>query len=355
MNRLNEFDIPQRPRFHGGSTEVGVHVLSEHVFCPRATILALEMGPDNGEEGQEQEQQRGPRLAGLFDYDAHRFAEAIQGAWNDVRLWATLSASAAILTLGVWRLWSPMAGLIGTLPFFLCLARLWELSSELIDLIRERAVFLAAPPLNIDLASTEIQKVNWWSLRKAGFDCLKPVDAFRDPESRLIGKPWRMLVKGTALRIPVIRKHRGDPIWRPQHRVRISAYCRLIETCQGGESPFGILMFAGTYECLIIPNTVVDQSKFDEALRNVREFLHGFELSRAAPMPPTDSRCRGCHLGQPRRFAAGVTQTTLGGIAKEPFRTQAADGELYHCPCGDLFEWVPPHDDALKLRIAQRR
>ena len=45
----------------------------------------------------------------------------------------------------------------------------------------------------------------------------------------------------------------------------------------------------------------------------------------------------------------------LDGIAKEPFITKATDGGLYHCPCGDLFEWVPPHDDALKLRIAARR
>ena len=66
-----------------------------------------------------------------------------------------------MLILGVWRLWSPMAGLIGTLPLFLCLARLWDVSSRLIDLIRERAVFLAAPPLNVDLASTQILEVNW--------------------------------------------------------------------------------------------------------------------------------------------------------------------------------------------------
>ena len=353
MNRLSDFDIPQRPRFHGGPTEVGVHVLSQHVFCPRAAILALEMGKDNGEEGQEQE--GGPRLAGVFDYDLHRFAEAIQSAWHEVRLWATLVAAATILVFGLWRLWSPLAGLVGTLPLFLCLARFWDLSSRLIDLIRERAVFLSAPPLSVDLTSTEIQEVNWWSLRKAGFDCLKSVDAFRDPESRLVGKPWRLLVKGTSLRIPVVRKHRGDRIWRPQHRVRISAYCRLIETCQGGESPFGILMFSDTYQCLIIPNADVEQAKFKEAIQAVREFLHGFQVSRAAPMPPTDSRCRGCHFGQPRQFIAGETQTVFNGVAKEPFLTKAANNGLYHCPCGDLFEWVPPHDDALELRIATRR
>jgi hypothetical protein len=351
MNRIGEFDIPQRPRFHGGPTEVGVHVLSQHVFCPRAAILAMETGQDSGEEGQP----LGPRLDGCFDYDELRFAEAIRGAWNDVRSWGLLLAPAAMLILGLWRLWSPMAGLIGTLPCFYCLARLWEAAMRLIDLIRERAIFNATPPLNVDLTSTQIQEVNWWSLRKAGFDCLKPADAFRDPESGLVGKPWRMLVKGTTLRIPVIRKHRGEHVWRPQHRVRISAYCRLIETCQGGQAPFGILLFADSYDCLIIPNTVIEQSQFEEALQNAREFLHIYHQGQAAPMRPFDNRCLGCHFGQPRPFVAGETQTIINGTPIVPLRTEAADRKMYHCPCGDRFNWVPPHEEALELRISDRR
>ena len=41
-------------RFQGSN----VHVLSEHVFCPRAAILALESGEDEGDE----EPWLGPRL-----------------------------------------------------------------------------------------------------------------------------------------------------------------------------------------------------------------------------------------------------------------------------------------------------
>lgn len=351
MNRLNQYDIPPRPRFHSGLIEVGVHVLSEYVFCERAAILALKMGQDSGEDGRNQEQRNGPRLHGLFDYDVHRFAEEIQAAWIRVRNWVTIVGAAMILAFGFWRLWSPMAGLVGTLPFFLSLARLWEVSTQLVDLIREQSIFRNAPPWNIDLAPTRIQKVDWWSLRKAGFDCLMPADSFRDPELRLVGKPWRMLVKGTSLRIPVIRKHLGEANWGPQHRIRISAYCRLIETCQGGESPFGILVFADSYDCLIIPNTIEEQGKFEEALYKAREFLRSYSVSPTAPMWPTDNRCRGCHLGKPREVVRGASETVLVGVPVQPFVKKGADGAFYHCSCGDLFERTPPHEDAIKLRI----
>jgi hypothetical protein len=351
MNRVSEFDIPRRPRFHGGPTEVGVHVLSQHVFCPRAAILAMELGQDNGEDGSV----LGPRLDGVFDYDELRFAEEIHRTWSNVRYWGMLLVPAVALVLLLWRLWSPMAALIGTLPIFVCLARLWDTATALIDLIREQAVFLAAPPLTIDPATIQIQKVNWWSLRKAGFDCLKPADAYRDPGSRLVGKPWRLLVKGTVLRIPVIRKHYGDQTWRPQHRVRISAYCRLIETCQGGQAPFGILLFAGSDECLIIPNTVVEQTQFEEALQNVRGFLQIYQQGQSAPMQPVDRRCIGCPFGEPREYIARETDTLVNGTPIVPLLTRALDGKLYHSPCGDRFNWVPPHQRALDLRIFERR
>lgn len=41
-------DIPRRSRFSSGPPEVGVHVLSEHVFCPRAALLALGIGRRHG-------------------------------------------------------------------------------------------------------------------------------------------------------------------------------------------------------------------------------------------------------------------------------------------------------------------
>jgi hypothetical protein len=253
-----DFEIPRgRSRFLGSGPEVGVHVLSEHIFCPRAAVLALELGEDTGDD----EPNLGPRLDAVYDYDEHRFAEALRSGWAELRLWLTLLAPALFLVYVVWRFVSPFAVIVAGLPALYSVARICNSFFSIVWLVRERAVFRAAPAAPIDLAPQQIYEVNWWSLRKAGFDCLKP-EVLRDLNQRLSGRPWRMLTKGTTLRIPVVRRHRGERAWGPQHIVRLAAYCRLIETCEGADSPFGVLMFAGSYECLIFPNTAVAKSNF---------------------------------------------------------------------------------------------
>jgi hypothetical protein len=330
--------------------EVRVHVLSEHVYCPRAAILALESGEDDGED----EPRLGPRLDGFADYDEHRFVDELRAAWSQFRLWFTLIAPAALLVLIVWRLVSPVWGIAVSLPIFFLVAQLWDSGGRIVALVRERAKFAAAVPTNVDVTSQQIREVNWWSLRKAGFDCRKPVDPHRDPAERLVGKPWRVLTKGTTLRIPVIRKHRGERVWRPQHIVRIAAYCRLIETSEGGESPFGVLMFADSYECVIIPNTAGAKFQFEKAMEDVREFLGVYEGGKFVPTEPTDNRCSGCHWGKPCKYVAGETDTILDGNPLTPLRTKAKNA-YFHCPCGDRFHWVPPHDDAVALGIVEGR
>jgi hypothetical protein len=226
---------------------------------------------------------------------------------------------------------------------------------RIIELVRERAIFCAATPATIDFDTQQIRQVNWWSLRKAGFDCFKPVDPHFNPAEQLTGRPWRILTKGTTLRIPVIRKHRGERVYRPQHIVRIAAYCRLIETCEGADAPFGILMFAGSYDCLLIPASALAQSKLDQALPEVRDFLRVTAEGNYAPTEPQDNRCRGCHWGEPRQYIPGESETILSGEVVAPLVTRAGNNRHYHSSCGDRFTWVPPHDDAVRLKIAQPR
>ena len=87
--------------------------------------------------------------------------------------------------------------------------------------------------------------------------------------------------------------------------VRAAAYCRLIKTCEGGNAPFGVLMFAGSYDCLVIPNNGEAQSHFERALREVQEFLSVYEGGKFVPAAPTDNRCSGCHCGKPRKHVDG--------------------------------------------------
>jgi hypothetical protein len=141
--------------------------------------------------------------------------------------------------------------------------------------------------------------------------------------------------------------------------IRIAAYCQLIEACEGADSPFGVLMFAGSYDCVIIPNSSAAHLQLDLALDSAREFV----LSSVAAKrngeklwidAPTDNRCNGCHFGKPRKHQLG-SATILEDKEVTALPTRAANGKSYHCDCGDRFTWVPPHKDAVALEIAKPR
>ena len=355
MNTGNDshFSPASRFKFPTRNT-IGVHVLSEFVFCPRAALIASESGGDAGDE----EPNLGPRLDLFIDYNEHKFTEALHQAWGDLRLWLTLMAFAVLIVMLAGFLHSLTAGLVLSLPIFILLAKCWDTLTHIIALVREQARYRAAPEVVIDLEPTEIKHLSWWSLRKAGFDCNKPPDPFDDPASNLVGRPWRQLKKGSLV-VPVIRRHRGRSDWGPQHEVRVAAYCDLIEKSTGGEAPFGVILFAGTSDCAIIPNTNARQSLFDRALKDVIKFLEIQAAGTHIPSAPTDRRCTGCPHGKPRQFQRGKSETVSNGKPIPAYTTNSvrpSDGQLrgaFHCNCGDRFKWVPPHKDAIRLGIAK--
>ena len=112
---------PEHPQREPDS--VNVHVLSEYVFCPRAAVLASESGEDWGDE----EKELGPRLDMFVDYDDQRFDEALRAVWGKFRFWLTVAAPAGLLVLAVWRLKSPLNGLIVSLPLCYCGVKAWEI------------------------------------------------------------------------------------------------------------------------------------------------------------------------------------------------------------------------------------
>lgn len=329
-------------RFVPQTHPVGVHDLSEFVFCPRAGLLSCaSASSDSGEE----EPPLGPRLDGFHDYDELRFAEELEGAWGELRLWLTGLAPALLLTLVVWRMVSPLAGLTVSLPVFYLAARIWDTGLVIVALVRERAVLRAAPTTPVNLAPQQMTEVNWWSLRKAGFECLKP----RDPhvDDQLTGKPWRLLVKETQWRIPVIRKHRGDRTWGPQHVVRAAAYCRLVESCEGGRAPFAVLLFADSYDGFLIPNTPEHQQQLDRALEDFQRARNLSDRGQAVPPAPADNRCQGCHWGWP----VSLDQPTiLEGVTVPALKIEGIATGEFHSVCGDKFRWTPAHAEIERRR-----
>ncbi|MBL8826768.1 MAG: hypothetical protein JNM18_07255 [Planctomycetaceae bacterium] len=341
-----EAEPPQRPSEAESLLPiVTVHPLGEHVFCPRAALLALE----SAEPEADDEPVLGPKLDWFGDYDERLFAEALHATWGEFRFWLTCLAPALLLIFIVGGLTAWIWGLAVSLPATLIVVQLMECLGRAIEIIRQRAVRQAALPESIDLDAIDARAVNWWTLRKAGFDCIKPQDKNYDPGERLVGKPWRVLVRG-AVRIPVILKRGGHDYGR-QHVVRSAAYCRLLEECEGARSPLGVVIFAGSYDCVLLPYSPEAQSQLNRALTDFREFLD-FIRGGGRLSEPTDRRCRGCHRGKPRRYVRGRSETILQGEVLNPFRTKNRTGVSFHCDCGDRFGWVPRHDDAVALKIA---
>ncbi len=357
MTAADDSDFSPASRFKfPNQRPIGVHVLSEHVFCPRAALIAYESGNDAGDE----EPNLGPKLDLLIDYNEHMIIEAIQQARGDTRLWLTLMAPAVFAVMLAVYFQSVLAAIVLSLPVFILLAKCWDTLTHTIALVRERALYQAAPEVVIDPEPTEIKRLSWWSLRKAGFDCDMLRDALDDPGSNLRGKPWRQLKKGSII-IPVIRRRRGNSEWGPQHEVRIAAYCHLIEKCTTGTAPFGVILFAGTCDCAIIPNTNTRHTQYDRAFKSVANFLERQAAGADRPDPPTDSRCIGCPHGKPRLYQQGKSETILNGkplTARTANSVRESDRQFrgaFHSDCGDRFRWVPPHNDAVNLGIAKAR
>lgn len=324
-----------------------VRAVGEQVFCPRAAVLTLDAGKS------EEEPDLGPRLDFFVDYDEHRFVAAVEALCGKLRLWLTLFAPSLLLVYVVWRLSSPLWTAVATLPGCLLVAAIWDTLRDLVITVRERRSFDRASVFDFKDPPTQVIEVNWWSLRKAGFDCLLPKGIYEDPVLGLRGKPWRVLTKDTVLRIPVIRKHRGNAEWGPQHRVRLAAYAQLIEAFEGASAPFGILMFAGSYDCVLIPLDAAAHAELRQAIEGTRESIRIDTSPRAMLPPPPESRCRGCGHGEPTRKPA---EALRDGMAPPPeFRTRRIGStnheDGYRSPCGDRFRWVPPHEEAKRLGL----
>ena len=357
MNTDEEPDFSHTARFKFPTNRtigIGVHVLSEHVFCPRAALIASESSQDEGDE----EPNLGPRLDLFIEYSEHRFIEALQQSWGEMRLWLTLMAFAVLVVMLAGYLHSLTAAVILSLPVFILLAKCWDTVTQIIALMREQALYRAALGVVIDLELTEVKRLSWWSLRKAGFDCQKPPEPFDNPTCTVRGKPWRLLKKG-SLMIPVIRRRQGSSEWGPQHEVRLSAYCDLIEKCTGGDAPFGVILFAGTSDCVIIPNNKTRQTTFERALRDALMFMEPHKDGTPPTNSPTDNRCSACQHGKPRICQPGKSDTVLNGkpLSACTANSVRPDGQFhgeYHSTCGDRFRWVPPHKEAVALGIAKK-
>ncbi len=330
-------DEPVEDPYLLASPMIRVHDLSESVFCSRAGVISLAKSA----EDPDTEPNLGPKLSGFWNFDEHRFNEAINQTLLKSVLMSVLFAATCILgivgaTYSV--IWIPVAYFAARWVG----PQAWRSGYRLFNLVLERRRLLQARCDDFAVRPTKVQYLSWWVLRRFGFECILPEDLLSDDREKVVGKPWRILQLGDDILVPVVRKHRGRNTRGPQHTVRLMAYCYLIERCTNAKSPFGVLLFNSGDQCVIIPNDGEHRSEFWEALHDFRELLYNGPNAGALLVDPPGSRCSGCEFGRPRKYRAGVTTTILGGEELAPFLD---DG--FHSDCGDRFCWCPLHTNKL--------
>lgn len=321
---------------------IGVHVLTECMFCPRAGVIAFEQKRiDSGEDID-----GAPRLDYLPDFQIELIETALQKTWSGI--WALLTwTPPVVLITGIagllvdWRIWLIL------IPLGLWLLRtLFSRFRDVLKLSARRRAAQAATPQEPDPDSTQSQPVNWWSLLKCGFTPVEYEDAHEDASWHLAGRPWRVLHKGSQ-RIPVFRKRCGEPKVYPQHVARLAAYCHVVEESEGGSAPYGVILFGNGYDGVTVPNSAENQQAFRNELMRARRLLQAVQKEGLMPDVPTRSTvCHDCWLGRPRMHRKGITDTHLDGQQLPAHRTRGEDQRIYHSICGDRFRWVPPHDRA---------
>ena len=356
VNRLTQIEPrpndPGRAMPAAGNTPwIGVYMLSQTLFCRRAGLLTLELGQaDDGEEFSDVQPDTPQKLSWMEEYDDAMIAEALARHWNEVLTVSSYLGAWLSLCLAIYFSYSPSLGTCMALSLLVFVPwSLRELRAILELDYRRREAAASRSLLDLSDLGREERIVNWWQLRKAGFSVSKPQESHRDEQMRLQGKPF-LILQYSGLKIPVVRKHHGKHELHSQNRARVAAYCHLLEVAEQVQAPFGVFMFAGSYEVVIVPNDPRSRSLFERGLEQSRELVLAKERG-FLPQAPEGSQCSGCGFGYPRIHEPGVSDGHLVILQGAYTPRYDADKRERHSVCGDRFEWLPRHDKSDELGL----
>lgn len=325
-----------------GLGRIGVHVLTEFVFCPRSGMFVYEEGrADTGEESDGP-----PRLDYIPDYHRPLIEEALSRIWREIWRFLTFAppVALAIALVGMFLDgWVALALALSCLFFVPWLCRLLEPIPTLSERLRAAQ---NAVPTDPNPALGGMQDVNWWGLIAAGYEPIKCRESYRDDSLGLAGRPWRLLCRG-QVRIPVFRKSKGDPQLFPQHYVRMAAYSHLIQVSEGAQVPFTVVLFGYGYDGVVLFCDQHDHKRMLSSLATAHQIVEAAITTGEPPdQPERPAVCRNCWYGLPRTHWPGKTEIVVHGELFKAYLAQGQDGRMYHSICGDRYRWVAPHDEA---------
>lgn len=320
---------------------IGIHVLSQFVYCPRAGVCAHETRQCDLDEE--------PLPANLVDLPQYELSQIEEGfARAKSQLLIVVGAVMFVAALGFYVtarfappfVWLLVAFLILSLwPIYWSGVPVWVLS-------RRAAAFRNAVAREPDAEADEIQTANWFEMLRAGF---MSIDYHRLTHERwkVCGRPWRVLRRGN-LRIPVFFQVGADQNLHPKHLAKVAAYCHLFQAVETCESPYALILKENSFEAYAVPNNPRSRKIFHDALRLARRTIRE-QAARVQPAAPSQvSLCSGCPFGLPERFMPGETDEVQTRISLEVFLVSDQEGNTYHSFCGDRFRWLPRHAQTLQ-------
>ncbi len=337
-----EIEREPRPLLEAADDDPAVtaSTIAEYTFCPRAGILTHEGGFSDPEEEL-------PSLALLPWYELAAIEEAYTHALY-VLFAFPVGLLAAVVILSLLMLGNVLYPFVLTGLLFGWAIFAWRAFRRWREIGERRLAARLATECDPVPGKNAFQPVNWWGLLLAGYEVRRPEAALHDERWKLSGKPRRILQKGT-ISIPVHRIRKPEGPILPQHIVRVMAHCHLIETTEGANSPFAIVLFGNTYEGMTVPNTKENRERFYTALERARTAItESDDGERQPPEPITGNVCSSCHFGHPRPVALEDKTTRYG----EPLNPMLFHNgkKVFHCDCGDRFRWKPMHERTQKMR-----
>lgn len=311
--------------------DIGVHELTEFVFCPRAGIHAVEYPEQANPVLQAQ------RLDYSPDYELGILWDALLRRLRSI-LTITIGGvfGICITTFSEHSSRFMFQATIVCLCWFFLKPTLRELPSLCQTIQKART----AEPAEPNLDNRAIEQIGWWQLIAAGYEIIK-LDPIRNDKLKIATRIWRVMRRGNTM-IPVFHrrsKNSGEPLF--QHEIRIAAYCYLLRA-NGFESPFGVILDHGTEMCWIIKDNAKRQQQLVSEILRARAMIDSAAQGEEIPEPRNATACRGCHWGEPKKEAATKYIILSGGEAQPS--TIWRNGEKIRSICGDRFTWFPPFE-----------
>lgn len=325
---------------------LGVHELSQYTFCARAGLNTTRQElVDCGQD----ENHVGP-LDFEPEYEVDAIDRMVYVYSGRVFTWAVAVLVLAIVTVTWATRHGNVPWLVSILLAIMSLAFAVSDGLQLLFWFRQKWHSMNGVDRLPDLASAEVEPLNWWQLFRADFVSVSTSGGLRDDDLQLAGQPFKLLKRGDQY-IPVfLRRGESTQIYS-QHYVRMAAYCLLLQRQTGGNAPFGILLTAGTFECVAIKFNRETFDLLSQRLLDARRVIREYDQLEQQPPPPQRGLCRKCPFGRaiPVNSEASLILRKRTGIT--PRGHIAGDGRRYHCHCGDQFEWTPPHQTMVELGI----